>query len=269
MAEHEPQQQRGRTPPVRRTVPVVRVQQITPLVRRITFSGPEMADFSLVGPAENMKIYFPAPGEERPFVPVWGTPPAQGQPRPIARTYTPRRWRPDALELDIDFVLHGEGPGDTWAQSVAAGRLATLSSPKGAYTLDANTTRYLIAGDSVALPAIGTLLEALPAKARAQIYVEVEGESEEQELTSDASIQIVWLHRGQKVPGELLEDAIRAVALLDPEDRVFVACEASAMRGIRRCLLDERHLGRHQIYTHGYWKHGTANHSDSDRGEEI
>ena len=209
MAEHEPQQQRGRTPPVRRTVPVVRVQQITPLVRRITFSGPEMAGFSLVGPAENMKIYFPAPGEERPFVPVWGTPPAQGQPRPIARTYTPRRWRPDALELDIDFVLHGEGPGDTWAQSVAAGRLATLSSPKGAYSLGREHDSLLDRGRQRCASRHRHIARSLACKGPCSDLRGSRGRIRRaranQRRKHTNRMAPSW---GRRVPGELLEDAI-------------------------------------------------------------
>ena len=30
------------------------------------------------------------------------------------RTYTPRRFDPDTLELDIEFVLHGDGVAATW-----------------------------------------------------------------------------------------------------------------------------------------------------------
>src|SRR5947199_276036 len=99
------EQRTEREAPVRRTVPVARVEQLTPQVRRITFAGPEMEGFSVGGPAEHMKIYFPGPGQERPIIPDWGARPAEGQPRPVSRTYTPRYWRPDLLEFDVDFVI--------------------------------------------------------------------------------------------------------------------------------------------------------------------
>ncbi len=265
----------GRPPqeaPVRRTVPVVRIQQLTPHVRRLTFGGPEMAGFGVGGPAEHMKIYFPWPGEERPVVPEWGSRPVDGAPRPISRTYTPRRWRPEALELDIDFVTHGDGPGSTWALSAEHGRLATLSTPKSAYGIDPGISRYVLAGDDAAVPAIGTILEALPAHVLAEVYIEVDDANEEQRLDSAADVDVTWLHRGAgraAGSGRLIEETIRSLRLPDGDTRVFVACEASIMRDIRRHLLNERQTDRSQVYTHGYWKLGEANHPDGDRGQEI
>jgi NADPH-dependent ferric siderophore reductase len=42
--------------------------------------------------------------------------------RPAMRTYTIRDFRPAALELDVDIVLHGDiGPGSVWAGRPAVG----------------------------------------------------------------------------------------------------------------------------------------------------
>jgi NADPH-dependent ferric siderophore reductase len=255
-------------PPVRRTVPVIRSEQISRHIRRITFGGPEMEGFGVGGPAEHMKIYFPKAGEELPFIPETRI---EGQPRPLSRTYTPRRWRPETLELDIDFVLHGDGPGADWAANAQPGKLATLSTPKSAYAIDPNVERYVIAGDDAAVPAIGTILEALPVSAQADVYLEVEGPDDEQRLSSRAAVQLNWLHRGEGttvLPGSLIQQTVRDLPLPDG-GRVFVACEASIMRDIRRYLLNERQVDRTRVYTHGYWKAGEANHPDGDRGQEI
>ena len=37
------------------------------------------------------------------------------------KTYTPLAVRPEALEVDVDFVLHGEGPASTWAAQATLG----------------------------------------------------------------------------------------------------------------------------------------------------
>jgi NADPH-dependent ferric siderophore reductase len=50
-----------------------------------------------------------------------------GGARPTMREYTPRRIDLANLELDIDFVLHGDGPASTWAAQAAPGQ--TLASP--------------------------------------------------------------------------------------------------------------------------------------------
>ena len=61
----------------------------------------------------------------------------------------------------MDFLLHGEGPGTTWAQQAQPGQVVAVShQPGGAYKVDAEADWYLIGGDEAALPAVGTLLEA-------------------------------------------------------------------------------------------------------------
>ena len=52
-----------------------------------------------------------------------------------------------------------------------------------------------MAGDESAIPAIGTLLEALPSDAVAEVLLEVESGSDEIEFDSAASVSVVWLMR--------------------------------------------------------------------------
>jgi NADPH-dependent ferric siderophore reductase len=260
-------ERQSRPAPVRRSVQVKRIEDIAPRIRRVTFAGPEMAGFETNGPAEHMKVFFPRPGEERPVVPEFG---AQVEgPRPISRTYTPRFWRPETEELVVDFVMHGEGPASDWARSAEPGRYATVSTPKGAYKIEASDHRFLIAGDEAALPAIGTILESLPRSARADVYVEVDDPEDEQNLDSQAETNINWLHRKGSAPGSLLDRTIRGLPLSTESGRMFIACEASVMRDLRKHLLLDRELDRDQIFTHGYWKIGESNHPDHDRGQEI
>jgi NADPH-dependent ferric siderophore reductase len=118
------------------------------------------------------------------------------------------------------------------------------------------------------VPAVSTILEALPSAARADVYLEVETAAEELKLVSPANVWVTWLHRHNDTPGQPLEMALRAAAL--PEGvRVFVASEAVAMRNIKRFLINDCGLDRQQVYCQGYWKYGEANHSDNDKGDDI
>ena len=40
---------------------------------------------------------------------------SEGNIRPVARDYTPRRFNPQTRELTIEFVIHGTGPATEWA----------------------------------------------------------------------------------------------------------------------------------------------------------
>src|SRR5689334_11439151 len=92
---------------------VKRVETITPRMVRVTFTSPELANFGWNGPAAHIKLIFAQPAPESP-----GAEP----PRPTMRTYTPRRFDRATRELDVDFILHGEGPASTWAEQAAVGQ---------------------------------------------------------------------------------------------------------------------------------------------------
>src|ERR1044071_5750212 len=109
MSDSEPTPQPRRRPRVLRTVEVAKVTQITPRVTRLTLVGDQLASFASRAPAEHIKIFLPRPGEREtpqtvpgPDGPIF--PP--DLPRPLSRTYTPRQFRADALELDVDVVRH-------------------------------------------------------------------------------------------------------------------------------------------------------------------
>ena len=259
--------------PQYRAVQVSRVQRVTPHMCRVTVSGAELEGFSTQGVAGHVRVLLPAPGQAEPVLPVWGPNGPEypeGVPRPTSRAYTPRRWDAHALELDIDFVLHGDnGPASAWAERVRPGDKLVVVAPRRAYQPDASADWHLIAGDDAALPAIATILEVLPATARALVYVEVSDAAEEQNLPSAARTEIHWLHRGDTVPGETLENAVRAAPLPEGNGRAWVACEAMAMRKLRRHLLEDRGFDRAAINTQGYWKLGAANHPDHDTGEDA
>lgn len=278
MAQAEPQaepqpRRSGRPRPQYRAVEVCRTQRITPHMQRVTVTGDELAGFSTQGVAGHIRILLPAPGQTEPVLPTWGPNGPEypaGAARPTSRAYTPRRWDPATLELDIDFVLHGDnGPASAWAARAKVEDKLVVVAPRRAYQPDPDAHWYLIAGDESALPAIGTVIEVLPASARALVYVEVPDAAEQQQLLGPAPVQPVWIHRGDALPGSKLEAAIRTLSLPEGRGCVWIACESMAMRNIRRHLIEDRGMDRGIINTQGYWKYGMANHSDHDTGEDI
>jgi NADPH-dependent ferric siderophore reductase len=258
-----------------RLVEVVRVKRLTPLMVRVVLSGEELEGFATKGPAEHIKVNFPPSGETKLVLPEWGPDGPillPGQQRPLNRTYTPRRWDPEAGELTVDFLLHGEGPGSTWAQQAQPGQVVAVSNQSGgAYKVDAGADWYLVGGDEAALPAVGTILEALPPSCFAHVFVEVADAAEELELESPARFQVTWLHHGGAVGpvGRRLEQAVREFRFPDGDGRVWIGCEAGVMRDIRRHLLNEPGMDRAHAHTQGYWKYGAMNHPDNDRGQDV
>jgi NADPH-dependent ferric siderophore reductase len=86
--------------------------------------------------------------------------------------------------------LHGEGPGSAWAQQAQPGHVVAVSNqPGGAYNVDNEADWFLIGGDEAALPAIATLLEALPASCFAYVFTEVADAAEKLKLESRCVLQ--------------------------------------------------------------------------------
>jgi NADPH-dependent ferric siderophore reductase len=156
-------------------------------------------------------------------------------------------------------------------QQAQRGQVVAVShQPGGAYNASADW--YLIGGDESALPAIGTILEALPAAGSAHVFVEAANKTEELKCDSSARFQVTWLNHFGDAPrsvGRRLEQALQEFSLPDGNGRVWVGCEAGVMRDIRRHLLNERGMDQAHVHTQGYGKYGAMNHPDNDRGQEV
>lgn len=148
--------------------------------------------------------------------------------------------------------------------------VADPGRPGPNYQIDPDATWFLLAGDDTALPAISTILDALPAGVQAHVLLEVADSQEERPLATAANIDVTWLQRSAD-PAQadvVLEAALRAFELPAGNGRIYVGCEAAVMRRIRKHLLQERGLDPATIVTRGYWKLGATDYTDHDYGTE-
>lgn len=243
---------------------VQRLQQLTPRMLRVVFGGPELMNFGWNGPAAHVKL-------------ILAPPRAEGE-NPLSRTYTPRHFDAARGELTIDFVLHGEGPASLWAAQAQVGQPMVIAGPGRNYALDPQARWLLLAGDESAIPAIAGILEVLPDSLATQVLIEVNDAADEFAIAPPrANLSIRWLHRAHPITahaanapaGVELTAAVAAFRQPSGTGAVYVACEAEAMRRIRRQLLLERALPREWLTTRGYWKQGSTDHPDRDYGEDV
>jgi NADPH-dependent ferric siderophore reductase len=260
---------RRRKPP--RLAEVTAVTKIAPRLVSVLVTGPELDPFADAAPTSHLKVFLPAEGQDAPALPEFtpdGAVYADDTPRPVVRTYTPRRYDPATKTLEIQFLLHGEGPASAWAERVRPGDKLAVAGPGGRFSLEPQAGHWWIAGDESAIPAIGTLLDALPDTVTADVHIEVAGADDVIDLAAPAKAQVSWHHRTAPYAfGVELADAARNAALPDGA-RIWVACEAAAMRDIRRHFTRERGIPLSQLVTRGYWRVGEQNHPDHDYGED-
>ena len=254
-----------------REVEVVQVVDLTPGMRRITLAGAQLREFTSANgfpqPAfespgfdDNILLVFRYPGHTEPVLPVQQE---RGvdlprNPRPLSRAYTVRRWHPDAGELDVDFVKHGIGVGTTWAYRAQAGDRIHFYGPRASRALPHDADWLLIAGDDTAIPAIARLLEELPDGARAQVFIEVAEDSHRLELRAMPQVEVTWLMRGGTEAGTttLLRDAVKNSRWWDGHPFAWIAGEHTAVRDIRRHLVEDRGVPKEDIEFTGYWRRG-------------
>ena len=230
-----------------RQLQVAHVEDVTPRMRRITFSGEELAGFTSAAADDHVKLYFPAPG------PAGAVPPA-------VRDYTPMRIDMQRRELAVEFVIHGDGPASTWAAQATPGQWIGINGPRGSMLTPDGYDTYLLMGDETALPAIARYLEEMQPGTRTIVFVEVADAGEERHLPTAANAAITWLHRNGLEAGitALLETALRTASVLPDSTYAWVAGEIETARRIRRYLTEEMGMARSQVRAAGYWRIGEA-----------
>ncbi|AWY42988.1 siderophore-interacting protein [Pseudomonas putida] len=238
----------------RRRLEVLRVVDLTPRMRRITLGGPELAGFVSLGTDDHVKLLFPQNAAEQAALETLVLGGKNDGPMPAMRDYTPRRYDLDTLELDIDFVLHGDGPASTWAEQAQPGQFLHIGGPRGSMIVPDIFDSYLLIGDETALPAIARRLEGLAANRRALVIVEVENGKEQQVLESAAQVNVIWvLREGGK---DHLLTTVRQIQVPGGSLYAWVATESKMSRQIRRVLLDEHGLDDQYVKAVGYWRLG-------------
>ncbi|SPK75056.1 putative siderophore interacting protein (plasmid) [Cupriavidus taiwanensis] len=253
--------ERVRHPLKMRLLQVLRTTQVSPQLLRVTLGGADLQDFVSASFDDHVKVFFPAAGDDKPVLPqvtADGIVFPEGQPRPAARDYTPRRYDAAAQELDLEFVLHGDGPASTWAAQARPGQYLGVGGPRGSFVVPTAFDWHLLIGDDTALPAIGRRLEELGAESRAVVVMEVGDATAQIALPSRAKVEVHWLHRGDAPEGSLLEAALRQVTLPQGEGYVWAAGEAAAMKAVRQYLVGERGIDKKRIRASAYWKRGDA-----------
>lgn len=233
---------------------VLRVEELTPSLRRVVLGGPGLADFDSTGVGdEYLRVVFPAEGETEPRLPVVvdGVLDYATVGLGPLRTYTVRRHDPEAGEVTLDLVVHEGGVASTWARHARPGDVVGLSSPTGLYDPPADLAWQLLVADCAGLPALARILETTPETVRSRAVVEVP--DDEHRLPLPPGADVTWVSGGNGHGPSRLEEVVRSLPRPAPAGYVWVAGESRALRGVRAHLRRELGLPATAYKAVGYW----------------
>ncbi|WP_250518377.1 siderophore-interacting protein [Caballeronia sp. ATUFL_M1_KS5A] len=216
----------------RREVEVLRIDQISPGFRSVTFGGEALADFRSDAFDDHVKlILHDENGDE------------------VKRDFTPRRHHAESRQLTIEFSMHGDGFASNWAASARMGQRAIIAGPRSSVIVPPEYDWYLLIGDDTALPAISRRLEELPHDAIAMVIVEMESRADRRQFRSRALYNVTWTSSGE----ELLA-AVKALNLPSGRGYAWCAAESAISAAAYDVLVNEKGHDRESLRASSYWR---------------
>lgn len=252
-----------RTPP--RLLEVVRVEDLSPSMRRIHLSGEQLHNFPRNSDGAHIKLMLPQAHQQIPVLPTLGENGPiwpEAHERPIVRTYTVANYDEHLRILAVDFVKHGDnGPASKWVMQAQIGHKIGVVGPAGPARHDVSADYFLLITDLSGLPAVRSVLAALPSDAKGEVWIEVQYSVDVIALSQAKGVRVHWLIRGHGLRAghsRLLLDAVQNLAWDNVTRQgklsVTLAGESAQVVAIRDFLQHERQIPRAQMYAVPYWK---------------
>lgn len=255
-------------------VQVVRTERISPHVVRVTVGGEALRALPNLGFDQWFRLFLPREHGET----SWNLPTKldlvgyllqykriPSQVRPILRNYTIREFRPEALELDIDFIVHGDpdapdaGVANRWAQRARPGETVAFLDQGVGYRPAADTTEHLIVGDETGMPGIMGILRDLPRDARGLAVIEIPHPDDAQAVDAPNGMEVRWIVRtADRKPGAAALEIVRGFSPADPATlTAYVVGEQELPTSARRHLVSVG-VPKPRILFVGFWRLGRA-----------
>lgn len=255
---------------------VTRAEQISPNFVRVTLSGDALASWRHLGYDQWFRIALPVSDgtrfdrlsdrfDMRGYLRYLALPKAT---RPVIRSYTVREFRPERLELDVDFLTHGTaGVAGPCAASLPVGAPVGLIDQGCGFTAADAARRVLCAGDESAMPAVLGVLRDLPSDAAGDAIIELANLDDRQPVHAPAGENVHWIERENDArPGTAALAALRSFRPRSAADaptsresgisdfHAFVAGEQQLASGGRKYLVNELGVPKTQVKFCGYWR---------------
>jgi NADPH-dependent ferric siderophore reductase len=207
---------------------VLRREQLSPHLVRLTLGGPGLATFRSTGVPDEW-VGLVVPGQFQ------------------SRYYTVRSW--SGGELVLDVVVHEVGLVTEWAARDCVGDTVTVTEPKGSFAMPEGAAWLMLVGDLTALPAMARIAETVgevPVRIWAEVADDLPG-------YLPPGAEVTWLAPPAEGASNLAA-VVEGLDWPDGEGYFWMAGESAQMRAIRKHLMRERRLPSTAYDVMGYWR---------------
>ncbi|MER5863222.1 siderophore-interacting protein [Kitasatospora sp. NPDC002040] len=218
---------------------VTGAEDVTEHCRRVHFTDGGMLAATGVHPTMWVRLWFDHTG------------------RPHQRAYTVVDPDPAAGSFSMEFALH-DGPASAWARTAGVGDTVQATVQGSAFTVpDPLPERMFLIGDSASLPAVNSLLSAVP-DIPATIWLETQDDADDQLPLRGrpARHEVRRIRRG--APAADLAATVRRdlpELLGDPSGAyVWIACDTVTTRALAQFARKELAVPKAQVHALGYWR---------------
>ena len=221
---------------------VVGTAQVAPNCVRLTMSAPTLFEDLLHTPAEWLRFWFPDP---------------EGGATEHQRAYTIVSTDAEAGEFSIDVVIHEPaGPACRWAGAARPGMtIPVVAFGSARFEVPEDLPAgFLLIGDSASIPAINSILAALPADVDVEVYLERHSPDDELiPLTEHPRRRLHWVDRA---------DETSLAAAIEARDwsnwYAWAGPEAGSLKHLRKRLKEQFGFPKADVHAAAYWTFGRA-----------
>ncbi|GAA3909761.1 siderophore-interacting protein [Streptomyces gulbargensis] len=175
--------------------------------------------------------------------------------KPHQRAYTLVDPDPEAGTFSLEFALH-EGVAARWARTCAPGDTVDATLQGTGFELpEPPPSRLLLVGDAASLPAVNSLLDALP-DVPATIWFETRHASDT-ELpfrTDPGRHDLRTVPRDDAGAGLVARVKAELPALAGPGTYLWIACDTATTRTLSSYARKELAFPKERLHALGYWR---------------
>lgn len=250
---------------------VVRSERFTPSMHRVTVTGDDLHEFGYLGFDHWFRLFMRLPHQDdlrlpqvegaRWWQPYLAIPEVD---RPHCANYTVAEFRPEAREMDIDFVVHTNASGELdggaaiWACAAQTGDELAFLDQGVIFDRPDDADEVMVVADESGLPSTVGILRSLPAHVTGRVIQEVPTAADVRRLDGPAGVTVTWVIRDEvdahAVPGSAALEELRRHVPASERAYAFVVGESRLATEGRRHL-HRAGLPKSRITFSGFWKH--------------